>query len=124
MSHCIHCGETNPNNFYVINGYRQKQKCKDCHNKLLVEKWQSNKEKAVALKGGKCNHCGYDKYVGALEFHHLDPSVKEDAGSWNRKWMKKWETIERSIEDTVLLCANCHREEHHRLRVTAASTTG
>lgn len=29
---------------------------------------------AVAYKGGKCQVCGYNKYVGALEFHHVDPS--------------------------------------------------
>lgn len=29
---------------------------------------------AIAYKGGKCQICGYDRYVGALEFHHLDPT--------------------------------------------------
>lgn len=29
---------------------------------------------AIAYKGGKCQICGYDKCVGALEFHHLDPT--------------------------------------------------
>ena len=117
MFKCLSCGEDDPNNFYSVRGYKQKQKCKSCHNNSLVKKWQANKEKAVASKGGKCYHCGYDRYIGALEFHHLDPTVKEDVGSWNRKWMKKWTSIEESIKDCVVLCANCHREEHHRLRI-------
>ena len=31
----------------------------------------------VNTKGGKCEHCGYNKNLAALEFHHMDPSVKE-----------------------------------------------
>jgi hypothetical protein len=31
------------------------------------------KEMLVAELGGKCQKCGYDRYVGALQFHHLDP---------------------------------------------------
>jgi len=27
------------------------------------------KEQCVAYKGGKCERCGYDKYIGSLEFH-------------------------------------------------------
>ena len=32
---------------------------------------------AIVYKGGKCQKCGYDKCIGALDFHHLDPNVKE-----------------------------------------------
>ena len=32
------------------------------------------KVKALEYKGNKCQICGYIKYVGALEFHHLDPT--------------------------------------------------
>ena len=28
----------------------------------------------VDYKGGKCERCGYDKNISALEFHHLDPT--------------------------------------------------
>lgn len=35
------------------------------------------KEMGVQYKGGKCCICGYDKYIGALEFHHLDPNQKD-----------------------------------------------
>lgn len=29
---------------------------------------------AIAYKGGKCQCCGYDKCIQALEFHHIDPT--------------------------------------------------
>lgn len=35
------------------------------------------KELVVAYKGGKCVVCGYSKYAGALDLHHLDPRTKE-----------------------------------------------
>jgi hypothetical protein len=34
------------------------------------------KEILVAEAGGSCLICGYDRYAGALQFHHLDPATK------------------------------------------------
>jgi len=31
---------------------------------------------AVAAKGGKCEKCGYNRCIDALEFHHLKNSDK------------------------------------------------
>ena len=114
---CKDCGETDPEQFYVLRGYRRKQQCKNCFNQSQRDKWKQNKMKAIELKGGGCSHCGYDRYHGALEFHHTDPSVKES--NWDKKWSRSWSTILQSIESTILLCANCHREEHERIRTLA-----
>ena len=35
------------------------------------------KYEAVLARGGKCEICGYNKNLSALEFHHKDPSEKE-----------------------------------------------
>lgn len=62
-----------------------------------------------SMNGGKCKRCNYDKYGGALEFHHLVPSEKEFTISNDRA------KLEESIEESkkcILLCANCHRELH------------
>jgi predicted Zn-ribbon and HTH transcriptional regulator len=40
------------------------------------ERALSRKLEIIRLKGGKCERCGYDKNIAALEFHHLDPSIK------------------------------------------------
>lgn len=32
---------------------------------------------ALEYKGNKCSICGYDKCLGALEFHHLDSEEKD-----------------------------------------------
>lgn len=59
--------------------------------------------------GGKCEQCGYSTYLGALDFHHKDPSQK-DFTIGNRDFR-----LEQCIEEAkkcVLLCSNCHRELH------------
>ena len=35
------------------------------------------KKKLVEYKGGKCEICGYDKCIAALDFHHLNPNEKD-----------------------------------------------
>ena len=32
---------------------------------------------AISYKGGRCQVCGYDRCIEALEFHHLDPTQKD-----------------------------------------------
>lgn len=114
---CKHCGESNPDNFYGA----KKTECKKCFNKRSVQRRQSLKQMAVDHLGGKCQRCGYDKYIGALEFHHKDPTKKDMtvAGSG-----KKWETIKEEVDKCMLLCANCHREVHAEQRDSARSITG
>lgn len=68
------------------------------------------KEKAVIYKGGKCERCGYDKCIGALEFHHINPEDKIYAVK--NLMVRRWELIQQEIDKCILLCANCHREEH------------
>jgi DNA-directed RNA polymerase subunit RPC12/RpoP len=107
---CVDCGETNKDLFYQ----RRKIKCKSCFNKDLLKKWKQNKVKAVELKGGKCSVCGYYKSMSALEFHHIDPTTKEE--NWNRMRTLSWNNILSMLEGTVLLCSNCHCEEHDKIR--------
>ena len=68
------------------------------------------KERATYVLGDKCQICGYDKCITALEFHHIDPEEKEIsfAGNTNRSW----EITRNEIKKCILLCANCHREVH------------
>lgn len=107
---CKHCDEDNPDNFYG----KKKTECKHCFNKRSVNRRQNLKQLAVEYLGGKCSNCSYNTYIGALEFHHTDPTKKDMtiAGSG-----KKWETIKAEVEKCILLCANCHRELHYKLRI-------
>ena len=71
------------------------------------EKRRIIKEYCVKLLGGKCIVCGYDKYIGALSFHHLDPSKKETIISDKNITMGR---AKKEVEKCVLVCLNCHAE--------------
>ena len=69
------------------------------------------RERAVALLGGKCQLCGYARCIGALEFHHPDPSKKDFSISADGM-TRSWERVKAEVEKCILICANCHREVH------------
>lgn len=66
---------------------------------------------AVEYKGGKCCICGYKNYLGALEFHHLDPSTKDFSISKDG-YTRSFDTIKLKLDKCILVCANCHCEIH------------
>jgi arsenate reductase-like glutaredoxin family protein len=69
------------------------------------------KEKLVEYKGGKCERCGYDKCITALEFHHLDPDEKEfGVGNFE---VLSFGKCKKEVDKCILVCANCHREIHY-----------
>ena len=68
----------------------------------------------MEYKGGKCENCGYDRYIGALEFHHKDASKKDFTLS-ETKGYKFDQKIKDELDKCSLLCSNCHREKHAEL---------
>lgn len=71
------------------------------------------KYEAIIQKGGKCEICGYNKNLSALEFHHKDPLEKDfqlDIRHFSNSNIDKLQT---EIDKCVLLCSNCHRETHN-----------
>ena len=66
---------------------------------------------AVEHKGGRCQVCGYERCIEALEFHHLDPTRK-DFGISHKGYTRSWEKVKEEVDKCILLCANCHREFH------------
>jgi hypothetical protein len=93
-------------------GYK---KCKPCANKETASKVKTFKIQCVRYKGRECEHCGYDKCLAALEFHHRDPAKKDFAIS-TKKCGKFSQVIREELDKCLLLCCRCHREEHERLR--------
>lgn len=53
--------------------------------------------------------CGYERYVGALQFHHVNPQQKafQLAG---RGLTRSLSRLREEAKKCVLLCANCHAE--------------
>lgn len=112
MKQCKSCGvEKHETDFYSRKGRKQGYSlCKPCFNRYLVERWKNRKKEAIEYKGGKCQECGYERYYGALEFHHRDPSIKDM--DWNKMRLRKWSLVIEELDKCDLLCSNCHREKH------------
>ncbi|OHD20992.1 MAG: hypothetical protein A2Y38_09480 [Spirochaetes bacterium GWB1_59_5] len=88
-------------NHRSLQGYeRVKQRRK--HLKML----------AVAMKGGRCELCGYHRSLQGFDFHHQDPSEKDFALS--AVTSISWSRVKAEIAKCQLLCATCHREQHER----------
>lgn len=75
-------------------------------------RWIMRKREAVRYKGGACSICGYSKHIGALEFHHRDPSNKKF--SWTKLRLKAWLDVLEELNKCDLLCSNCHQEVTNR----------
>ena len=75
------------------------------------------KKQCIEYKGGRCDKCGYDKSLGALEFHHVNPKEKKYqigygiARTWDLEKMKP------ELDKCQLVCSNCHKEIHHEARL-------
>jgi len=77
--------------------------------KAVAKRRRKIKLLSVQYKGGKCQICGYDKYVGALDLHHIDESQKS-FGIGDKGYTRSWEKTKQELDKCILVCANCHRE--------------
>jgi len=101
---CRHHGRTR----FVLEG-RGYFRCMKCRQARVAEQRRKNKETLVREAGGRCALCGYDRYLGALEFHHKDRREKSFALS-SRGCTRAISVLRAEAAKCVLLCANCHAE--------------
>ena len=86
-------------------GYR----CGKCRM-AAVGRWRRRvKQRLVLRAGGACTICGYSRYYGALQFHHVDPGSKKFSISRNGT-TRSYEEVCAEADKCILLCANCHAE--------------
>jgi hypothetical protein len=90
-------------------------RCKKCAVDAVQKRRLKVKEDAVIYLGGECNRCGYDKCIDALEFHHIDPDLKEFSISHNGH-TRSWERVKKELDKCLMVCSNCHKEIHYELR--------
>lgn len=93
-----------PNGTTLSDEERRKNKSK------AVVTWRIRaKEKLVDYKGGKCSVCGYNRYIGNLTFHHLNPEEKDFNVSGKSFSI---DSLKKEVDKCVLLCHICHGEVH------------
>ncbi|MFL5883981.1 MAG: hypothetical protein ACJ77M_02830 [Thermoleophilaceae bacterium] len=101
---CRHHGLT----LYVLES-RGRYRCRRCRAEAVSRRRRRAKSLLVAEAGGKCGLCGYDRYQGALQFHHRDPSTKTFGFSVGGV-ARSIEVLRQEVRKCVLLCSNCHAE--------------
>jgi hypothetical protein len=84
-----------------------------CKNKYFVDFQRKRmKVRMVLEKGGKCQNCGYNKCIWALEFHHRNK--EEKSFSIGNPETRAWEKLKEELKKCDMLCANCHREQEFK----------
>lgn len=91
-------------------------KCKKCSSDNVSKRRREIKRILVDYKGGKCEKCGYDKCIDALEFHHIDKNEK-NFGISNGN-CKSLEVLKKEADKCILLCSNCHKEIHYEEKLS------
>ena len=102
-------------------GEQHKEWCRDHYKRNKRYYYERNLKRRREIrefvldlrKQQSCAHCGFDSCYAALDFHH--PDGKPDfriAEATQRGWSKK--RILAEVAKCVVLCATCHRVEHHR----------
>ena len=118
MKQCEICGKE----FEIIDKGWTRKYCYECsphendnftHAQAVTVKRRAIKNMLINYKGGKCSKCGYDKCIRALEFHHLNPEEKDFGIS--KILTRSISSLKEEADKCILLCSNCHAEEHERL---------
>jgi hypothetical protein len=112
--YCLGCSPFGSGNRKKLGKPKRKQPSRSGNGKYARWQKKARKERKlhlVKMLGGKCNRCGYNKCITALDFHHRDPSQKRfQIGSHGM--LRNWEDLVKEAEKCELLCKNCHAEEH------------
>ncbi len=97
-------------------------RCKKCRLEAVVRRRDTVRKTLIAEAGGACRLCGYDRYMAALQFHHLDPRSKSFTirdGS-----LRGIDVLRSEARKCVLLCANCHAEVEGGVATLPAKVPG
>lgn len=105
---CKICGELDINKFYKD----RKNICIKCKVDESNGNVRDRKQEFVDYKGGKCVICGYNKCLGAFDFHHRDPNEKDL--NLSKMTSRCFDSVKIELDKCDLLCANCHREIHYK----------
>jgi transposase len=97
-------------------------RCKRCRMERVSQRRRKIKAILVAEAGGRCALCGYNRCVGALHFHHVDPSSKRFHLSMQGA-TRSLAAARAEMAKCALLCANCHAEVESGLVTLPSAST-
>jgi len=130
---CRKCLEQKPLDFFAWRSEKKGKKgtiCRDCHAVLRKEHYAANRDKYIAkavklkqkvqafvteYKSSRGCCCCPEKEPICLDFHHLDPAVKDKAIAFLVRSGLSVRTLMKEIDKCVVICSNCHRKLHKGL---------
>lgn len=101
-------------------GGKERWRCLKCQTEATQKRRDKVKVMSVAYKGGKCQVCGYDKYIGALEFHHVNPEGK-DFGISSKGYTHSWIRLKKksgNVFQYVLIVTEKYMLEYDPVQVS------
>lgn len=93
--------------------YHCSDKVKDYYRKARTINRRKQRTQLKEKFGGKCSICSYDRCLNALDFHHLDPNIKEDRVSYIFQ-TRGMALALKEASKCILVCRNCHAEIHSK----------
>ena len=72
------------------------------------------KQYILNILGGKCVICGYNNYIGAIEFHETE-KIFHPIPSRCLQTKAGYQLMLDNIDKIIPMCSNCHKEYHARL---------
>jgi hypothetical protein len=91
-------------------------RCVRCLVESVSDRRRALKLTLIEEAGGCCSRCGYDRYPGALQFHHRNAADKAFSVS-NSGVARSLDALRAEARKCELLCANCHAEVEAGLAV-------
>ena len=82
------------------------------NSQVVINHIKKRKQDLVSVLGGKCCICGFDQFVEALDFHHVNPKEKSFGIGASNCTTRALDVQLQEVRKCVLVCANCHRGIH------------
>lgn len=121
---CLECNPYKSNTRNIMVPSKNSKEKNAAYMANYYKERSKRKKELVDLKGGKCIHCGYNRCINVLSFHHRDPSQKTFSLSKNVIWKIPWNELLTEIEKCDLVCMNCHGEIHAKENKRVANICG
>ena len=112
---CRWCKKPIPNDKRASGVTLCSDKCRREKYLFVQEKFRTKIHKAYRefKESQGCSVCGYKRYAGSLDFHHVGgKDFRIDASRW---WCNS-STFQKELARCILVCKNCHYELHQKGR--------
>ena len=117
---CRQCGKPIPTELRASGVTMCSDSCRHTRKRILENRKRQKRIKLFLEHKERrgCCICGYNKFGGSLDFHHVNPNEKERRIE-SKHWSANSDIIKKELEKCIMVCKNCHYELHYIFRKDA-----